>query len=54
MQTPEKDTCLSTYIHPVLVFISSYCCNFGSFFMKLEAVEVGLESVVEPFLLLMS
>lgn len=54
MQTPETDTCLSTYIHPVLVFISSYCCNFGSFFMKLEAVEVGLESVVENLLLLMS
>lgn len=54
MQTPETDTCLSTYIRPVLVFISSYCCNFGSFFMKLEAVEVGIEFVVEHFLLLMS
>lgn len=54
MQTPETDTCLSTYIRPVLVFISPYCCNFGSFFMKLEAVEAGLESVVEHFLLLMS
>lgn len=54
MQTPETDTYLSTYIRPVLLFISSYCCNFGSFFKNLEAVEVGLESVVELFLLLMS
>lgn len=54
MQTPETDTSLSAYIHPVLVFISFYCCDFGSFFMKLEAVEVGLEFVVELFLLLMS
>lgn len=45
----DTDTCLSVYIHSVLVFISFYFCNFGSFFVKLEAVEGGLISVVEDF-----